>query len=131
MKTTAITMLTQAAAHRSRLAMAGGSLLLLAAVLWLSSAQAQTQAPAPVPAAPETAAASTATSATPVAPLQVGDATRNLLEKQRSGALASGTARPIAGEVAQRSYERYLRSFERPIPESFTTVASPAGKSTK
>lgn len=129
MTTTHVTILTRTAAHRSRLAMACGSLLLLAAALWLSSAQAQTQTPAPATA--EAAAAGSATTAMPAAPLQVGDATRNLLDKQRTGALASGTARPIAGEVAQRSYERYLRSFERPIPESFTTVASPAGKSTK
>ncbi len=50
-------------------------------------------------------------------PLRVGDATDTLLALQRSGALASATPRPIAGPVAYRSYERYLKSFEHPIPE--------------
>ena len=104
--------------RRSRLALACASLLLMAAaLLWLSPARAQSTEPA--------------NAAAPATPLRVGDATYTLLEKQRVGTLASDTARPIAGEVAQRSYERYLRSFERPIPESFTTVASPAGKTGK
>lgn len=50
-------------------------------------------------------------------PLQVGDATGALLAWQRSGQIASPTPRPIAGDVATRSYERYLKSFEHPIPE--------------
>lgn len=99
----------------SRLTLACASLLLGAAALWLSTAHAQAPAPA----------------AAPAAAVQVGDATQSLLEKQRAGTLASSTPRPIAGEVAQRSYERYLRSFERPIPESFTTVASPGAKTGK
>ncbi|MNL31203.1 hypothetical protein D3C87_1529790 [compost metagenome] len=50
-------------------------------------------------------------------PLQVGDSTLNLFAWQRSGEVASRTPRPIAGSVASRSYERYLKSFEHPIPE--------------
>ncbi|WP_390348651.1 DUF3613 domain-containing protein [Variovorax boronicumulans] len=50
-------------------------------------------------------------------PLQVGDSTLNLFAWQRSGEVASKTPRPIAGSVASRSYERYLKSFEHPIPE--------------
>jgi hypothetical protein len=50
-------------------------------------------------------------------PLQVGDATQNLLAWQRGGELASATPRPITGDVANSSYERYLKSFEFPIPE--------------
>ncbi|MDP9882420.1 hypothetical protein J2W25_006786 [Variovorax boronicumulans] len=50
-------------------------------------------------------------------PLQVGDSTLNLFAWQRSGEIASKTPRPIAGSVASRSYERYLKSFEHPIPE--------------
>lgn len=122
MKTTPATILARRAQHgprRVRLALACASLLLMAAaLLWLSPARAQ----APAAVAP---------AAAPAARVQVGDATHSLLEKQRAGTLASDTARPIAGEVAQRSYERYLRSFERPIPESFTTVASPGAKTGK
>lgn len=61
-------------------------------------------------------------------PLEVGDATLNLLAWQRSGEIASPTARPIAGNVAARSYERYLKSFEYPIPERLgSTVKSSGG----
>jgi hypothetical protein len=56
------------------------------------------------------------------APLQVGDATQSLFAWQRSGDIASPTARPIAGTVANRSYERYLKSFEFPIPERMSSI---------
>lgn len=55
-------------------------------------------------------------------PLQVGDATSNLFAWQRSGEIASKTPRPIAGSVAGRSYERYLKSFEHPIPEHMSST---------
>lgn len=55
-------------------------------------------------------------------PLQVGDATQGLLAWQRSGEIASPTPRPIAGSVANRSYERYLKSFEFPIPERMSSI---------
>jgi hypothetical protein len=54
--------------------------------------------------------------------LPVGDATRDLLALQRSGSMASATRRPIDGEVASRSYLRYLKSFEHPIPEKYGTA---------
>jgi len=63
-------------------------------------------------------------------PLQVGDATQALLAWQRSGEIASSTPRPIAGEVAVRSYTRYLKSFEYPIPERFTSSMKKASSST-
>ncbi|MFS2164959.1 DUF3613 domain-containing protein [Variovorax sp. Varisp62] len=63
-------------------------------------------------------------------PLQVGDATQGLLAWQRNGDIASRTPRPIMGSVAQRSYERYLKSFEFPIPERLSsTVKSSPGSS--
>lgn len=63
-------------------------------------------------------------------PLQVGDAATSLLARQRDGSFASPTARPIAGDVARRSYERYLKSFEYPIPERMSsTVKSSTGGS--
>jgi hypothetical protein len=52
----------------------------------------------------------------------VGDATAQLLALQRSGAAASPVERPIPGDVAARSYQRYLKSFEHPIPERFDTT---------
>jgi hypothetical protein len=53
---------------------------------------------------------------------QVGDATQGLLAWQRSGEIASPTQRPIAGDVASRSYERYMKSFEFPIPERMSSI---------
>ena len=58
--------------------------------------------------------------------LQVGDATQGLLAWQRGGEIASPTPRPIAGNVANRSYERYLKSFEFPIPERMTSSVKSA-----
>lgn len=62
-------------------------------------------------------------------PLQVGDATQDLLTWQRSGVIASQTPRPIPGAIAYRSYERYLKSFEFPIPEHLnSSVKSSSSK---
>ncbi|RZL89519.1 MAG: DUF3613 domain-containing protein, partial [Variovorax sp.] len=52
-------------------------------------------------------------------PARVGDATAGLLALQRDGTAASPVPRPITGDVAERSYQRYLKSFEQPIPERF------------
>ncbi|MGQ2997908.1 DUF3613 domain-containing protein [Variovorax sp.] len=85
--------------------------------------------------APTAAAAQEAQLAKPeeedeyVPPLQVGDATLNLLAWQRSGEIASRTPRPITGSVAGRSYERYLKSFEFPIPERLNSTVSEKGGS--
>lgn len=101
------------------------SICALAAAFFLipAAASAQTttgapqsgQAPHPEPAQ-DTLAAEKEEEAFQL-PQQVGDATLNLFAWQRSGEIASPTARPIAGGVAGRSYERYLKSFEHPIPE--------------
>lgn len=81
-----------------------------------------------VTAPPNTTAATAAVPA-PVAPLAesaqpVGNSTQRLLALQRSGALASPVPRPVPGEIAQRSRERYLKSFEREIPERFQSSVS-------
>ena len=64
-------------------------------------------------------------------PLQIGDATQNLLAWQRGGELASATPRPITGNVANRSYERYLKSFEYPIPERMTSSVKSSNSTSK
>lgn len=61
--------------------------------------------------------------------LQVGDATQSLLAWQRSGEIASAAPRTIAGSVANRSYERYLKSFEFPIPERMTSIVRQSSSS--
>jgi len=62
-------------------------------------------------------------------PLRVGDATAGLLAWQRSGEIASPTPRPIPGAIAYRSYERYLKSFEHPIPEYLNSSVKKAPSS--
>lgn len=112
-------------------------LALLVAVLVLAAPAAMAQEAAAKPAAqPETPPAA-AQPAQPAQPgqeemntageiiyerLQVGDATQGLLAWQRSGEIASPTPRPIAGDVARRSYARYMKSFEFPIPERMSSI---------
>lgn len=100
-----------------------------------ASAQAPAAVPQPAPGATQGTAPDTAEMAEaeePVyEPLQVGDATQGLLAWQRSGEIASPTPRFIAGNVANRSYERYLKSFEFPIPERMSSsVKSSSGSGT-
>ena len=51
----------------------------------------------------------------------VGEAspTQQWLELQRSGRYASPQSQPISGEVMDKVHQRYLKSFEKPIPESY------------
>lgn len=49
----------------------------------------------------------------------IGQETAKLLAMQRTA--AAQRDRPIDGEQATRSYARYLKSFEHPIPEAFET----------
>ena len=60
----------------------------------------------------------------------VGEATQGLLALQRAGSAASVTPRPVAGDVAQLSYQRYLDSFDgtkHPIPTQFGTTVKASG----
>lgn len=46
-----------------------------------------------------------------------GDESRAWLDLQAGGNAASPTPASVPGEVADRVYARYLKSFEHPIPE--------------
>lgn len=94
---------------------------------------ADASAPMPAQEAPQANAALADEYEPEAAPLQVGDATQSLLAWQRNGDVASTTPRPIPGEVANRSYERYLKSFEFPIPERMisSVKSSNSGSSSK
>lgn len=59
---------------------------------------------------------------------KVGDATHYLLAIQREGHAASPTPRPLPGEIASLSYQRYLDSFKFPIPEKFGTTVQKSGQ---
>lgn len=79
--------------------------------------------PAAMPAAPADYVSATTYYAT-----HVGDTTRQLLQMQASGDRA-GPPRPMLGAEASASYQRYLKSFEYPIPEFYeATVGKNATK---
>lgn len=87
------------------------------------AALAQQSSVAPVVASPDNVdaapAASTPEEATVPRRRPIGDATHDLLALQREGQRASSTRRPIPGDVANLSYERYLKSFTHEIPADF------------
>ncbi len=45
--------------------------------------------------------------------------TQQWLELQRFGKAASSQAQPLSGEAMNKVHSRYLKSFEKPIPEFF------------
>lgn len=63
-----------------------------------------------------------APSASSSASHEIGAATDELLAKQR--AAQGSVPRMIDGEQAVRSYARYLKSFEHPLPESYEMSTS-------
>ena len=107
------------------------ALLLLAWLLAATTASAQhtpliermadtpaTVAPTTTPGTTIVPSANAASRATPTQRPQIGDTTRALLRMQADGSNA-GNALPMLGETASRSYQRYLNSFDHPIPEYF------------
>ena len=72
----------------------------------------------PAATAATTAATAPATTFAGLPRSQVGDTTRALLQLQ-ADSNRPGTALPMLGEAASRSYQRYLTSFDHPIPEYF------------
>jgi hypothetical protein len=48
-----------------------------------------------------------------------GEQTRAWTNLQESGAVSDTTIRPMPGEIADKVYERYVKSFGYAIPESF------------
>ncbi len=49
-----------------------------------------------------------------------GEQTRSWLELQRSGEQASETQQTVSGDVAAAIYQRFVDSFEHPIPEYYS-----------
>ncbi len=50
---------------------------------------------------------------------RVGTTTQQWLDLHKSGTQAPADERPLQGEVAKRTYERYLKSFEIEMPAQF------------
>ncbi|WP_020183807.1 DUF3613 domain-containing protein [Methylotenera sp. 1P/1] len=59
------------------------------------------------------------TTLTPSIEAHAPSSTQQWLELQRSGKSASPQAQPISGEVMDKVHKRYLKSFEKPIPEFY------------
>ncbi|WP_029147341.1 DUF3613 domain-containing protein [Methylophilus sp. 5] len=55
----------------------------------------------------------------PSTPARALSPTQQWLELQRSNKAASTQAQPMSGEVMDRVHKRYLKSFEKPIPEYY------------
>lgn len=51
--------------------------------------------------------------------IEIGSATQTLWDMQRAS--PGVRPRPIDGDQASRSYQRYLKSFEYPIPEHYSS----------
>lgn len=100
-----------------RLALLGASLA-MAAPLWAQSATEP---------APATATAAVADPAPAPTALPVGQATRSLLQRQRESTGADTGPRPLDGAMADSAYQRYLKSFDQPLPAWFgQQVKTPA-----
>lgn len=59
------------------------------------------------------------TQVTPPAEARAPTPAQQWLELQRSGKSASAQAQPLSGEAMDRAHKRYIKSFERPIPEFY------------
>ncbi len=87
-------------------------------MLDLPSAASAAPSPEPPAASPVAPVAVAVPPETTHLPAGIGSTTRALLQLQASGRRA-GNALPILGDQARRSHQRYLQSFEHPIPEFF------------
>lgn len=82
----------------------------------------------PAPAAITTAAAEPPADLAPApAALPVGQATRSLLQRQRDSTGADAGPRPLDGAMVDSAHQRYLKSFDQPLPAWFgQQVKTPA-----
>lgn len=64
-------------------------------------------------------------------PREIGADTRAWTELQKSNTASLAVSRPLPGEVANKVYERYLKSYEHPIPEHFDRESLGTGGSSK
>lgn len=49
-----------------------------------------------------------------------GTETRAWIDLQKSGKSSATDSRPMPGEVAGKVYDRYVKSFDHPIPETYS-----------
>lgn len=68
---------------------------------------------------------------TPAEATADGSSTRQWMSLQKGDAATVPAARPQSGEVGDRVYQRYLESFEHPIPETFEREQFTSGSSSR
>lgn len=78
------------------------------------------------PAAQAQAQAETQVEAAKVSNTEIGHSTHAWLELQRSNA-AAAPAQPMLGAEAGYAWQRYMKSFETPIPASFGSTMQSGG----
>ncbi|WP_321815774.1 MULTISPECIES: DUF3613 domain-containing protein [unclassified Paraburkholderia] len=78
------------------------------------------------PAAQAQAQADTPVEAAKVSNTEIGHSTHAWLELQRSNA-AAAPAQPMLGAEAGYAWQRYMKSFETPIPASFGSTMQSGG----
>ena len=101
---------------------------MLACAPWPALAQ-----PAPAASAASAAAATEASASAPAPaaahkPIAGGQATRAWLASQASGEAASPHAQPLPGPAMQRAYARYLKTFEKDVPDKLRDDTNVSGK---
>jgi len=91
--------------------------LALATPLWAQQPAADAATPPPTSAEPEAQGAEVQSAEALPQALPMGQATRDLLQRQREGTLAaSAKPRPLDGPMVDSARQRYLKSFEHPLP---------------
>jgi len=50
---------------------------------------------------------------------RLGDDVRAWTDLQKSGAASNKTVQPMPGEIADKVYDRYMKSFDYAIPQNF------------
>lgn len=50
---------------------------------------------------------------------KLGDEVHAWTDLQKSGAASNPVVQPMPGEIADKVYDRYLKTFDYPIPETF------------
>ena len=114
--------LTCVAAHAQQTPITGQMLAPTAPAARSDAAPASAPVAAPMPAATPTAPSSPDESASSPT-THIGDVTHQLLSMQAQGTQA-GKHLSIPGQEASASYQRYLKSFEHPIPEFYETAVN-------
>ncbi|WP_161554120.1 DUF3613 domain-containing protein [Stenotrophobium rhamnosiphilum] len=60
---------------------------------------------------------------------KLGDEVHAWTDLQKSGAASNPAVQPMPGEIADKVYDRYLKTFDYPIPQTFDRESFVGGSS--